>query len=94
MTVPGSRRHKYHNTRYIIKLLNGLQVHKAAGPDQIKPRVMKEISDVLGPNLKDIFTRSYNTGQVPEEWRQANVVPVFKKGAKSNHPIPTIGQSA
>ena len=27
---------------------------------------------------------SYNTGYIPKEWKLANVVPVYKKGSKSN----------
>ena len=30
-----------------------------------------------------IFRKSVNNGQVPEEWRTATVVPIYKKGAKS-----------
>ena len=29
-----------------------------------------------------LYRKSVAEGQVPEEWRQANVVPIFKKGSK------------
>ncbi|GAB0176502.1 mitochondrial enolase superfamily member 1 [Grus japonensis] len=31
-----------------------------------------------------IFERSWKTGEVPEDWRKANVTPVFKKGKKED----------
>ena len=68
----------------ILKMLNGLNVHKAAGPDQISPRILKELSSTITPILGTIFRKSYNTGTIPEAWRQANVVPIFKKGNKAD----------
>ena len=66
----------------VLKLLASLKPHKAAGPDQLNPRVLKEIKEAIAPSLKTIFTRSYQTGQVPHDWKQANVVPIYKKGPK------------
>ena len=66
----------------IRKLLKGLDPSKAAGPDQILPRVLYELADSVAPLLTDIFNRSYRTGVVPSEWRHANVVPAYKKGKK------------
>lgn len=53
-------------------------VNKAQGSDYIKYSVMKETTIV--PNLTAIFKISLDTGKVAEEWRTANVTPVFKKG--------------
>jgi hypothetical protein len=33
--------------------------------------------------LKYIYTKSLDTGEVPADWRTANVSPVYKKGLKS-----------
>ena len=37
---------------------------------------------LLGPNLARIYQTSLDTGQVPSDWRDAWIVPVFKKGDK------------
>jgi hypothetical protein len=38
----------------------------------------------LVPALVLIFRRSIQHGEVPDDWKQANVTPIFKKGAKSD----------
>ena len=66
----------------VLKLLNGLDPRKGAGPDQFPPRVLKELAPLVVPVLTDIFNRSFRTGIMPDDWRDANVVPAFKKGKK------------
>ena len=66
----------------IKKLLVTLKPNKAAGPDKLRPLVLKQTRDQIAPILQVIFTKSYETGQVPKDWKTANVAPVFKKGEK------------
>ena len=66
----------------VAKLLDGLNVHKASGPDGLKARVLKEYSNEISPIMALIYNESLARGDVPDEWRQANVSPVFKKGDK------------
>ncbi|GAB0209507.1 mitochondrial enolase superfamily member 1 [Grus japonensis] len=60
--------------------LGKLDIHKSMGPDGMHPRV----ADVIARLLSIIFERSWRTGEVPEDWRKANVTLVFKKGKKEN----------
>lgn len=75
----------------VIKLLKGLKPGKAAGPDNIKPLVLKELAEELGPLLTILYRKSYDSGEIPDDWREANVTPAHKKGEKSKpvnyHPI-------
>ena len=64
----------------VTKLIKGLNIHKAAGPDQINGRVLKECCDACAPILQLIFQKSLETGQIPDDWCHANVPPLFKKG--------------
>ena len=64
------------------KLLSKMNPHKAAGPDQIRPNVMKELYKQIAPILRIIFQKSLDTGELPEDWKQAYVSPIFKKGEK------------
>ena len=43
---------------------------------------MKKSASAFVRPLKLIFDKSLSTGEVPIEWREANVTPLFKKGSK------------
>ena len=67
----------------LLKLLKNLKPGKAAGPDGLKPLLLKELGEEIVPILKIIYERSLQTGKLPADWTKANVMPVFKKGDKS-----------
>ena len=54
----------------VLKLLNGLKVHKAPGPDGLSARVLKECSSEIAPTLAFIYNESLAQGTVPDDWRQ------------------------
>jgi len=64
--------------------LRKLGAHKSMGPDGMHPRVWRELADVTAEPLSVIFERSWRTGEVLEDWRKANVAPVFRKGKKED----------
>ena len=68
----------------VRKLLKKIDANKAAGPDGINGRVLKMCAEGICYPLSKIFALSYNTGLLPKEWKQANVVPVHKKGSKTS----------
>ena len=53
---------------------------KSAGPDGIHSRVVVETQEQLMRPLTMIFNTSLKEGVVPNSWKQAEVVPIFKKG--------------
>lgn len=69
--------------RGVHKLLSNLNAHKATGPDAISARFLKELAEEITPALTFFFRMSLEGGQVPDDWRIAHVVPIFKKGDKS-----------
>ena len=71
------------NEEGVRKLLQGLNPHKAEGPDHIPTRFLKEFATELTPAMTLIFQASLQQGEIPDEWRQANIAPVFKKGDRS-----------
>ena len=66
----------------VHKLLKGLKPHKATGPDSIRTFILKAAAAELAPILTRLYQLSLDTGDVPEDWRGAWIVPVFKKGEK------------
>ena len=53
-------------------------------PEGMHPRVLRELADVIAEPLSINTERSWSTGEVPEDWRKANVTPGFKKGKKED----------
>ena len=51
----------------VTKLLKGLNPSKALGPDELHPRVLKELSSELGPVFAHLFQQSIDTGEIPKE---------------------------
>lgn len=66
----------------VYKLLRGLRPFKATGPDEIPAYILKEAAEHISPYLTIIHQKSLDTGAIPDDWRAANIVPVFKKGEK------------
>ncbi|CAM5122730.1 unnamed protein product [Eretmochelys imbricata] len=64
--------------------LEKLDVHKSMGPDELHLRVLKELAAVIAEPLAIIFENSWRTGEVPDDWKKANVVRIFKKGKKED----------
>ena len=62
------------------KLLNNIQTSKATGPDNLPNRVLKECTIELARAIRAIFQKSIDSGTLPEDWTNANVAPIFKKG--------------
>ena len=67
----------------VTKLLKSLNPSKALGPDELHPRVLKELAMELGPVFAHLFQQSIDTGEIPKEWSLANICPLFKKGDRS-----------
>ena len=68
----------------VLKLLEELNTQKAPGPDGLTPKILKECAKNVAPLLQQIFQRSLDTGDLPDDWKQANVSPIFKKGNRSD----------
>jgi hypothetical protein len=67
----------------VARTLLALDTTKATGPDGIPSRLLKETAWQIAPSLTQIFNKSLSCGEIPDEWKLANIVPVHKKGEKS-----------
>ncbi|MES9994314.1 MAG: reverse transcriptase family protein, partial [Candidatus Thiodiazotropha sp.] len=84
----------------VESIFKSLKTGKAAGPDCINNRLLKEVATALSFPVCDLFNFSLANGKVPSLWKQANVTPIHKKNDPSDfsnyRPISllsTIGKS-
>ncbi|KFW06029.1 RNA-directed DNA polymerase from mobile element jockey, partial [Fulmarus glacialis] len=68
----------------VNNLLGHPDTHRSMGPDGIHPRVLRELAKELAKPLSIIYQQSWLTGDVPDDWRLANVSPIYKKGQKED----------
>ena len=67
----------------VKKKLQALRPDKAAGPDSIPPKLLRELSEELCHPLSVIFQKSLDEG-VPDDWKLANVCPMYRKGSRAH----------
>ena len=68
----------------VEQTLKSLPLSKAAGPDLINNRLLKELAQPLSIPLCDLFNFSLRNGKVPIIWKQANISPIYKKNDQSD----------
>jgi hypothetical protein len=66
----------------IRKKIQELRIDSAPGPDGITPRLPRSLGESILLPLELIFKKSLETGKVRGDWKQAVVIPIFKKGSK------------
>ena len=67
----------------VASALQCLNVSKTPGPDELHPRILKECAYELSTSICIIFNKSIRLGRLPDDWKHANITPVFKKGIKT-----------
>ena len=68
----------------VQKLLEDIQLKKATGPDKIPNKILQSCAGSLAPVFQKIFQKSVDTGVLPKDWLNANVIPIYKKGDRTN----------
>ena len=59
----------------VASQINKMKENKSPGVDGISPKILKETAHVFNMSLQE--------GIVPLEWKEANIIPLFKKGSRN-----------
>ena len=78
--IPNTEMLNFEITVQGVTKLKGLNGGKPSGPDELSNLILKNAANEISPFLKIIFVQSLETGKLPDDWVEANVAPVFKKG--------------
>ena len=62
----------------IAQALMGLKPNKCTGLDKIPAKVLRLSADIIAPSLTYIFNLSLDTGIYVDEWKRAQVIPIYK----------------
>ncbi len=68
----------------ISEKLRQLKPNKAPGPDNMYTNILRNLSEEFATPLSELFNRSMRESEVPRQWKDANVTPLFKKGSKQS----------
>jgi hypothetical protein len=61
----------------VVKLLTNLSINKASGLGNIANKVIKACAEELAPVMSHIFQLGLTTGELPSNWRNGNITPIF-----------------
>ena len=59
-----------------------MKENKSLGVDGISPKILKETVEQISTPLAHVFNMSLQEECVPLEWKEANIIPLFKKKFK------------
>ena len=65
------------------KKIKAMKDNKSPGVDEIPPKLLMERVEQISIPLARVFNLSLKEGVVPFEWKEANIIPLFKKGSRN-----------
>ena len=63
----------------VRKELKNLNAIKSCGPDEMHPRLIKELAEQLSGPIVHLFNMTIDQQTLPNDWKQALVSPIFKQ---------------
>ena len=59
--------------------LKNLNIQKSMGPNEMHPRVLRELADVPTELLPVIFEKTWQSGEIPGDWKKATSHPFLRR---------------
>ena len=72
------------NKVWVENQIRLLKRSKATGPDNLPPGMLKDCSNELSEPLCYLINLSMISGTIPNEWKLAKVIPIFKYGDRTD----------
>ena len=74
------------STTEIIDKIKNLNQSKSTGPFSIPTKLLKTLRALLSVQLIYLFNCSFSSGVVPDKFKILRVIPIFKKGSRTDLP--------
>ena len=71
------------NKELVEKILSSIKGKSSSGYDDFSPKLMKDVFPQISDPLCHLFNLSFKTGFIPDKFKLAKVVPIFKSGNKN-----------
>ena len=68
----------------VYNLLCNIKTSKATKQNDVMPKVLKACAAALSPSLNKLFNLSITQGQIPAEWKDAVITPLYKKASRTD----------
>ncbi|KAH9595221.1 hypothetical protein MS3_00009929 [Schistosoma haematobium] len=66
----------------VLPLITNLKPGKIPSPDGLHPRLLSSLADIISKPLATLFNMSLSLAQLPRDWKDAIVSPIFKDGQR------------
>ena len=71
------------NPKMVAIKIRDMKNNKSPGVDVIPPKLLLKIVEQISIPLATVFNVSLEEGIVPLEWKEGNIIPLFKKGSRN-----------
>ena len=69
--------------KMVRKEILALNINKSCGPDEISPLLLTKLIDHITNPLVLLMNTTIKLGALPNDWKQAYVSPIYKKGSRN-----------
>ena len=77
----------FENTEFtparILKAIKQTKNKSSLDPNGFSSALLKKLGSPLVKQLCVLFSFAFNSGEIPDDWRLANIMPIFKKGSSA-----------